>query len=301
MFTFNPSVARRAAAIIVALLSVLSPAAAQPGATYIALGDSYGFGITTEASYTQFSDGDRGYVSRYADALAAMHAGVRPNVLNLAVTGDTTGSYFDTSETSRIYNTNYMGQSQMQRFAEAVAAEAAAGRTITTVSCSFVGADLLELVQDPVFPSLPPGEQVTRLLNTLTAAQANYMMILSQVRAALPAADLILVGYPNPFRALMDPAYDLVDIAVQGANLVVQDMATQFNGRYIDVYSAFYGQEGVYTQILLDPSLLPNPHPTEAGYEVIAGAMVIPSPGAAAAACITLISAIGRRRRACCS
>ncbi|HVZ93565.1 MAG TPA: SGNH/GDSL hydrolase family protein [Phycisphaerales bacterium] len=293
----------RSNGVVAAILTPLSislfafqSALAQANSTYLALGDSYGFGNTTEASYTQSSNGDRGYVGLYADWLGTLH-GTRPSVLNISITGDTTGSYFDTTETSRVYNTNYSGQSQMQRFNEAVADESAAGRTVTTVSCSFVGADLLELVQDPAFPTLPTGEQFTRLINTLNAAQVNYTNILTQVRTALPGADLILVGYPNPFRAYMDPAYDFVDIAVQGANLVVQQMASQFGGRYIDVYGAFHGSEGIYTEILLDPSVLPNPHPTEAGYEVIAGAMRVPGPGVAMVFVCVLVPGFQRSRR----
>ncbi len=284
-------------AMALALTLSAADALAQPNTTYIALGDSYGFGITTEASYTQTSNGDRGYVSRYADALAVQHGGVRPSVLNISLTGETTGSYFDLSETSRVFNTNYMGQTQMQRFNEAVAAETMAGRTISTVSLSFVGADLLELAQDPAFPSLPPSEQATRVFQTLLTAQTNYINILNQVRGSLPTADLILLGYPNAFRGLADQTLaDLVDPAVNLANGLIAELANAYGGRYIDVYSSFSGNEAIYTQIILDQSVLPNPHPTEAGYDVIAAAMVIPTPGSGAMV-ISVMWMLGRRRR----
>lgn len=296
MLIAMPRLPRRIAAGVFGVFAAAASAFAQPNTTSIALGDSYGFGITTEASYTQSSNGDRGYVSRYADALAAQHGGVRPGVLNISLTGETTGSYFDLSETSRVFNTNYAGQTQMQRFAEAVAAETMAGRTISTVSLSFVGADLLDLALDPAFPSLPPAEQLARVTQTLLTAQDNYINILNQVRGALPTADLVLLGYPNAFRALPDQTIaDLVDPAVQGANFLIDALADEYGGRYVDVYSLFSGNEAIYTQIVLDPSILPNPHPTEAGYDVIAAAMVIPTPGSVALLACTLLC-VKRRR-----
>lgn len=298
MLIAMPRLSRRIAAGVLGVFAAAASALAQPGTTYIALGDSYGFGITTEASYTQSSNGDRGYVSRYADALAAQHGGVRPGVLNLAITGETTGSYFDLSETARVFNTNYAGQTQMQRFSEAVAAETTAGRTISTVSLSFVGADLLELAQDPAFPSLPPSEQATRVFQTLLTAQTNYINILNQVRGSLPTADLILLGYPNAFRGLADQTLaDLVDPAVNLANGLIAELANAYGGRYIDVYSAFSGNEAIYTQIVLDQSILPNPHPTEAGYDVIAAAMVIPAPAGGVVLVIAVAGLTTRRRR----
>src|SRR5690242_8917127 len=66
--------------------------------TYLALGDSVAFG---ETDFTHNpSNGDRGYVSLFADSLATQNGGVRPNVVNLAIEGETTTSF--SSGTGRV-------------------------------------------------------------------------------------------------------------------------------------------------------------------------------------------------------
>ncbi len=57
----------------------------------MALGDSITFG-ETDLNYVQ-SNGDRGYVSLFANTLAARNGGVRPAVFNLAIDGETASSF----------------------------------------------------------------------------------------------------------------------------------------------------------------------------------------------------------------
>ena len=59
--------------------------------TYLALGDSIAFGVT---DVTPISFGDQGYVRLYADFLATQGGGLRPRVINLAIPGETSSSFF---------------------------------------------------------------------------------------------------------------------------------------------------------------------------------------------------------------
>ena len=79
-----------------AALGLLGPrmAAAAP-MTYIALGDSLTFGVGENDTATDISNGDRGFVKPFADTLASLNGGVRPNVINLGVGGTTTVSFFE--------------------------------------------------------------------------------------------------------------------------------------------------------------------------------------------------------------
>ena len=65
----------------------------QAGPVYLALGDSITFGVGSDDSANDISTGDRGYVGLYADYLGKA-SGTRPNVINLAVSGETSASFF---------------------------------------------------------------------------------------------------------------------------------------------------------------------------------------------------------------
>src|SRR6516165_310600 len=90
------AVSRRSAlsALILLGLAPLLPAVARGedrGRTYLALGDSLAFGVS---NIDPVSYGDQGYVKPYADWLATQDDGVRPNVINLAISGESSESFF---------------------------------------------------------------------------------------------------------------------------------------------------------------------------------------------------------------
>src|SRR3954452_360947 len=105
---------RGALSSVIVGLAALGLASATPrpalggSMTYISLGDSVAFGETDFTHNPSY--GDRGYVSPYADYLAARNGGVRPNVINLGVNGETTTTFFQggqPGETSPLLNLNY--------------------------------------------------------------------------------------------------------------------------------------------------------------------------------------------------
>ena len=98
----------RLALLLAVCACALTPSRSAAGPIYLALGDSSAFGETDRTRNP--SDGDRGYVSRFADHLARRY-GVRPQVLNLALNGETTASWQTgtgrASSDGHLLNTNY--------------------------------------------------------------------------------------------------------------------------------------------------------------------------------------------------
>jgi len=281
-----------------------SQVSAQTSYTYLALGDSVGFGITNGASYFSFSNGDRGYVSRYADWQATQNAGLRPTVRNISVFGDSSASFLDVSNPARVLNTNYPTppappQSQFAFVSTQIAAAAAAGRPVQRVTVSLGANDLLSLVQQPGFISLPPDQQAAVLFGAVGTLQTNLGNLYGALRTALPTAEIIAVGYYDPFIILPgNPNPALTTNVILTVNSIIEQTSSFFGGRYVDVYSAFSGREQFLTNMLLDTTTPePNVHPTEAGYEVIA-MQIIPAPSAAGLVLAGVVALSHRRRRA---
>lgn len=268
--------------------------------TYIALGDSVGFGITTTASYTELSDGDRGYVGLYADWLATQSGGPRPNVVNLSVFGDRTTSFFTTEITEREFNTNYAGAtvSQADRFVQVVAAERLAGRTVDRVTISLGANDLIHLVLDPAFQALPPDQQLALAGQALADAAVNLGSIYGLVRTTLPDAQIIALGYYDPFPAVPDsPAGPLAAFAIPVLNQIIAGAGETFSVEFADIFPTFVGREAELTYMTTEDPIGMNVHPNPAGYVTIAG-VLIPTPGSAGVLVIGCVFAFRRRRAA---
>ena len=164
--------------------------------TYLSIGDSIGFGETVFSSdsalgpYADPSDGDRGFVAMYANFLASRY-GYRPNVINLAVDGETSTSF--TTGVGRVppgpgftdaslaeLNTHYTGTpppTQASLLASTIASQAAAGHVIGNVSISLGSNDLFAL-------ALTSKDPLADLPAALATFKSNYESILTTLRAA---------------------------------------------------------------------------------------------------------------------
>jgi lysophospholipase L1-like esterase len=272
-----------AAAFALWALAVLPPV--QAGSlTYIALGDSNTFGETDFTHNPSY--GDRGFVAPVADFLATLNGGVRPNVINLAVDGETSTSFFQggkPGETDPLANLNYTVPTATQNdlFLGHVAAEEAAGRTVSLVTFSLGTNELNELAATPGLLNLPFSQQVALVAQTLGIVQANETKFLTEFRTLLPDTQLILFGVWNPYAAIPDsPLSGIAPLAVQALNQVIAGEAAAFGGSYVDVYTPFLGHEAAYTHIL-DPPAGSNGHANDLGYSVIADqiiAQAVPEP-----------------------
>ncbi len=271
--------------------ALLGSGTAMAASVYVGLGDSITFG-ETDLSYVP-SYGDRGYVGQFANTLATRNGGVRPTVVNLAIDGETAASFMSgvgrtppvmgrTDTTLAQQNLNYANSPttpQAVLFSNLVASEAAAGNTINTISITLGFNELAALA------TLPTNQALAMLPTTLSTYQNNFTQVLTEIRSLEPTAQLYLLGYYNPFPG--DPTNNPAKpIFAQGGpqlNSIIQSLATQFNASYVNLNTAFLGQEGTLTYISQYPAGANSPagpysgvepignvHPNNAGYTVIA-------------------------------
>ena len=202
-----------------AALGLLGPrmAAAAP-MTYIALGDSLTFGVGEDDTATDISNGDRGFVKPFADTLATLNGGVRPNVINLGVSGTTTVSFFEGGGGIRtpedaLRNTNYSDTTTTQNslLLTTIAAEQAAGREIGFVTITLGSNDLFAMVADPAFVPATDAEKAIMLGQTLQTVAIRISTLLVELKAFArkasrnPLCKLMGAVEPLPVVGLFEP------------------------------------------------------------------------------------------------
>ena len=299
---------------------------AQAAPIYVALGDSITFG-ETDLNYVQ-SSGDRGYVGAFANTLAVRNGGVRPTVFNLAIDGETASSFMTNAGRTppvmgrgdaplQLENLNYgnsTAASQGALFASTVAAQAALGNTVGTVTITLGFNELAALAPMQNTPAAEAAA-IAQIPATLAAYQASYTAVLNEVRSLAPNANLYLLGYYNPFPADPNsPAAPVFNAGGTVLNGVIQGLAAQFGAAYVNNAAPFMGNEAQYTYQALQPAgssvsgayggTLPigNVHPNALGYSVIAGdvaAATVPEPASwpLLAGGIAAVGILGRSRR----
>lgn len=250
---------------------------------YLAIGDSVTFGIdpSTPASLTP-SFGDQGFVSPFTDFLAQRHIGVRPTVNNLAIPGELSSSFFSGNApdgwTSRVpgLNLNYgsPATSQHTLMASTIQSIRNDSGEIGYASLLLGSNDIFYLVATDEFLAASPSEQQQLLSVTISGVVQGYQSILTELDVLAPEAMVLLPGYYNPYpdQTAEGQFYNsILDIF----NPAVQQLATTFDARYIDLDSIFDGRELELTNIGNG-----DVHPNQAGYGLIAGsfAQAVPEP-----------------------
>ncbi len=259
------------------------PAASAGTSYYLALGDSFTFGIdpTTPSSLVP-SHADQGFVKRLADYLGQVN-GVRPMVANLAISGELASSFYDTISppgwTVRWPegNLNYTDTSvsQNDQMLATIAGIHAGGGSIDYVSLLFGGNDLQYLAATPAFQAATFPEQVVMVQAALAMIQSNYLTALTEIKTLAPEAKILLPGYADPF-AVLGPSFAVYGLAIDALNSIIAQDAAYFGASYVDLKTPFVGRELELTNIGNF-----DVHPNQAGYAVIAQAIeaaAVPEP-----------------------
>lgn len=239
-----------------------------PAIRYIALGDSYAYGIGASDPASQ------GYVGQFTAALtAAVHTTV--TALDLADPGATSADMIGDDTTA-----GSQGQSQLAR---AVQLLSTGGVNLVTLNIG--GNDILRLLDRG-----QPCADTELIRDACLAAVQNALrhdttvnvprIISALVTAAQPGTRIIVLTYPNPYAVGTNSAVEQrTNTAVQTLNTIITGAMTAAqsvaNARgvtltTVDLFPLFAGRAGTLTHILDAQS---DVHPTDAGYAVIAGAV----------------------------
>ena len=249
--------------------------------TYLALGDSLAFGESLQEGTV--SNGDQGYVSLFANHLASLNGGVRPNVVNLAVNGETSATFFNRGtdphqntpipgQPSYFQNTHYNGlpsASQNDLLIGTAQSLASSGHSIDTVTLQLGANDFLQYVYGPTGIQLPSQTQIASAVQDI---QTNLAVILTEIKTLAPSAQIYVLGYYNAFQALplLDPSQqafaDQAGLLIGGLNQILAGEAAYFGASFVDLMPVFDGQIPQLTQFVTMPG---NVHPNAVGYQQI--------------------------------
>jgi lysophospholipase L1-like esterase len=245
--------------------------AAEPPTRYVALGDSLAWGDgASDPSSTA-------YVPLLAEYFAGTPHGGAKQAVNLAVRGETTGSFLAGGQ-----------------LASALAAVGDPATDTRVVTLAIGGNDLLDLLNDPTDPCVQdPSSQTCQLLvaSALGGVAERLPIILGSLSAALAAdpdgARIMVMTLYNPFGGTGSPYEAAVDAALLGSDLRIDCAALQTNptaaglndivacislvlgATVVDSFPVI-GDRAVELTHIGEPGF--NIHPNDAGYALLAKA-----------------------------
>ncbi|GEM_PF-3025481 len=233
------------------------------GSEYLALGDSLATGVGS-AKCPIGCAGRAGYVAAFARRLERA-AGTTLSIRDLGVTGETTTSFIGD------YFTNPESRSQLAR---AVAAIRDHGANIAPMTLDIGGNDALNVRGD----GHAPDEKLAALATIRVNLETIVSMLQTELQAAGSPAELILLGYYEPYG---DSDPDLW--ALGQLNQTILDIGAEHGLPVAEPYAAFVGVERQTTWISC--RCIINIHPNDRGYALIAAALAavtVASPPATA-------------------
>lgn len=259
-----------AALLAVALFALLPGAAAHAlvprnagafaaGSEYLALGDSLATGVgSSRCPIGCAAKGGGGYVADFAAGLRAA-TGHAPTVTDLAVNGETTDSFIGD------YFINPASRSQL---AKAVAEIRAHAADISPVTLDIGGNDAL----NHRGPDHSLAEKTAVLAQADTNTRVIVATLLDALRSAGSTANLVLVGYYNPY-GTDDP--DLWALGQLNQNL--RDTGAFYSLRVAEPYASFADNESSLTWIRCQCPL--DIHPNDSGYTRMAAVLTAVTNG----------------------
>lgn len=290
----------------------IAPAGWAKDLTYFAIADSYAFGFTTDKPKAQDpnavnapSFGEPGYVAAYAQFLS-QKTGTSVKTVNLAIPGESTDTFYTGGSHGAVLNLNYYAppglvpvsspagvyltnaKPQYDLLLEMINQAHAQNRDVYRITIHLGGNDLQVLLSDPEYVFGSDATRAAKLLRVLARVASNYERLLAKLREKAPEARVVVLSYPNAFRALdyyPNPfvipgvSYERITTpAVVSLNALLAVEAARFGARYVDLFLPFFNHEAQWTYIL-DPygspgpifgTRIPNAHPNVIGYGVIA-------------------------------
>ncbi len=278
-----PMGSRSSSSPIVLAFALLVCGSLRAGEVYLAFGDSNAFGNDESVpSSTMPNYGDQGYVRPFADFLGTLNGGVRPQVVNLAISGELSTSFFTGTAPSdwpyreQSWNLNYPKAvtSQESLMLSTLDAAHAAGNSVW-VTLNFGTNDLSHLLASSAWQTASPSEQQALFTQLVNQVFANYGTVLTEVEMHAPGAHILLPGFFDNIPPA-DPAYAFDEFAIGVGNQLLQQIAPAFDATYVDFYSVINGNVPELTNYPIGGS-----HLNEAGYAAVALALeaaAVPEP-----------------------
>lgn len=242
-------------------------------ATYVSLGDSLAFGYQPSlVAAGDFKPAD--YVSYAEDYAAAQQRHLK--VANFGCPGETTGSminggcpWLDPQQPQR-YSNGYPLHMSYGPYSSQLAAAVAylrSHRQTTLVTVDIGSNDLIAILGQC-------GVNATCIGGKLSTVLINYADILTQLKAAAPQAQLVVFNIYNPYALAITGSDALLMTYV---NPAIETLAASFGAKVADAFTAInlaYSSEtaSVCAMTWMCTSYT-NIHPTDLGYEALAGAL----------------------------
>jgi len=268
LLSFVPVAGRSAAAAGAATLNA-------PNQYYLALGDSLAYGyqqykFTAEYPNIIPSTFNTGYVDDFAALLATVHPEI--TTVNFGCPGETTGSFLSGHcqvPDAFLHNSYNGAPSQLQAALAFLQAHPGQVNPITID----IGANDMVVPIESCFSA--PNQQacLLKLTPLILQAATNIRSILSQLRAAAPDSEIIVMQYYNPFAAVTPPTTTFANWFVELANAAIGVVALQQRARLADAFPPFnlaQPQPQTLCTLTLFCTALHDIHPSDTGYSVIA-------------------------------
>jgi lysophospholipase L1-like esterase len=289
---------RSLCAPIVCALAFLACGRAHGGMVYLALGDSTTFGNDeSRPASTMPNFGDQGFVKPFTDFLGTLNGGVRPQVTNLAISGELSSSFLtgippaDWPNRAWQWNLHYPNAttSQNSLMLSALDAAHAAGSSVY-VTLEFGGNDFSYLTASAAWQAANAAQQQALFGQLLNQVALNYEAVLTEIQLHAPGAHVLLTGFYDDVPP-GDPAYATNELAIGAGNQILQQIAPAFGATYVDFYSVVNGHVSELSNI--------GGHLNQAGYNAVALALdaaVVPEPSSMVMLGIGLIGLVARTR-----
>jgi lysophospholipase L1-like esterase len=239
--------------------------------------------------------GDQGFVRPFADFLGELNGGVRPQVVNLAISGELSSSFLigntpaDWPYRRWNWNLNYPNATTSQNSLMFSALDAAhTASNAVWVTLNFGGNDFNHLVASAAWQTATPAQQQAMFAQVLNQVALNLETVLTEVETHAPGAHILLPGFFDNLIPI-DSGYGLYETAIAAGNQVVQQIASAFDSTYVDFYPVING----HVLELTNHDVPGGGDLNEGGYAAVAQALDLPAGPEPASVAMLVIGLTG--------